>query len=49
MEEKIKIRIRDFYRDAVGEAEYGYVTREVYNLLANTFKKEEHNQLVSVS
>ena len=42
MSEWIKIRIKDFYKDAIGETEYTYVTREVYEALANTFRKEEH-------
>ena len=30
MSEWIRIRVKDFYKDAVGELEYTYVTREVY-------------------
>lgn len=40
--EKIKIRIKDFYKNAIGEAEYIYVTKEVYEALANYFQKEAH-------
>ena len=29
MSEWIRIRVKDFYKDAVGELEYTYVTREV--------------------
>lgn len=42
--EWIKIRVSDFYRDAIGETEYTYVSREVYETLANTFRKEAHAQ-----
>lgn len=42
MSEWIKIRVKDFYKDAIGETEYTYVTREVYEALANTFRKEAH-------
>lgn len=44
MSEWIKIRLKDFYKDAVGETEYTYVTREVYDALADTFRKEAHAQ-----
>lgn len=40
----IRIRIKDFYKDAVGETEYTYVTKEVYEALADTFRKESHAQ-----
>ena len=33
MSEWIRIRVKDFYKDAVGELEYTYVTREVYEAL----------------
>ena len=42
MSEWIRIRIKDFYKDAIGEPEYAYVTKEVYEVLANSFRKEEH-------
>ena len=35
MSEWIRIRVKDFYKDAVGELEYTYVTREVYEALAD--------------
>ena len=38
MSEWIRIRVKDFYKDAVGELEYTYVTREVYEALADTFR-----------
>lgn len=44
MSEWIRIRVKDFYKDAVGEREYTYVTREVYEALADTFRKEAHAQ-----
>ena len=44
MSEWIRIRVKDFYKDAVGEREYTYVTREVYEALADTFSKEAHAQ-----
>ena len=44
MSEWIRIRVKDFYKDAVGELEYTYVTREVYEALADTFRKETHAQ-----
>ena len=42
MSEWIRIRVKDFYKDAIGEMEYTYVTPEVYEILANTFRKEAH-------
>ena len=42
MSEWRKIRIQDYYKEAVGEEEYTYVTPEVYEILANTFRKEAH-------
>ena len=44
MSEWIRIRVKDFYKDAVGELDYTYVTREVYEALADTFRKEAHAQ-----
>ena len=44
MSEWIRIRVKDFYKDAVGELEQTYVTREVYEALADTFRKEAHAQ-----
>lgn len=44
MSEWIRIRVKDFYKDAVGETEYTYVSREVYEALADTFRKEAHAQ-----
>ena len=42
MSEWIRIRVKDFYKDAIGETEYTYVTREVYEALTETFRKEAH-------
>lgn len=42
MSEWKKIRIQDYYKEAVGDAEYTYVTPEVYEILANTFRREAH-------
>lgn len=42
MSEWIKIRIKDFYKDAVGEMEYAYVSGEVYEALADTFRRQAH-------
>lgn len=42
MQKKIKIRVKDFYKDMVGGAEYVYVSAEVYEALTETFKKEAH-------
>ncbi len=42
MSEWIRIRIKDFYKDAIGEMEYTYVSREVYEALTNIFRKEAH-------
>ena len=42
MSKKIRIRIKDFYKDAIGEIEYTYVSEEVYEALVNTFRKEVH-------
>lgn len=44
MSEWIRIRVKDFYKDAIGEMEYTYVTREVYEALTETFRKEAHAQ-----
>lgn len=44
MSEWIRIRVKDFYKDAIGETEYTYVTREVYEALTETFCKEAHAQ-----
>ena len=42
MSKKIRIKIKDFYKDAIGEIEYTYVSEEVYEALVNTFRKEAH-------
>ena len=42
MSKKIRIRVSDFYKDAIGEIEYTYVSEEVYEALVNTFRKEAH-------
>ena len=42
MEDLIKIRLKDYYANAVGEDEFVYVTKEVFEALANTFRREEH-------
>jgi len=42
MSEWVKIRIKDYYIDAVGEDEFTYVTQEVYDALANVFRREAH-------
>lgn len=47
MSEWIRIRVKDFYKDAIGETEYTYVTKEVYEALAETFCKEAHAQEMS--
>lgn len=44
MSEWIRIRVKDFYKDAIGETEYTYVTREVYEALTETFRKKAHAQ-----
>lgn len=44
--EKIKIRIKDFYNNAIGESEYAYVSKDVYEILVNSFRKEAHAQLM---
>lgn len=44
MSEWIRIRVKDFYKDAIGETEYTYVTKEVYEALTETFRKEAHAQ-----
>ena len=36
MSEWIRIRVKDFYTDAIGETEYTYVTKEVYKALTET-------------
>ena len=42
MPEWIRIKISDFYYNAVGDSEYTYVSPEVYEALMNTFRKEAH-------
>ena len=42
MSEWIRIKIKDFYKDAVGETEFTYVSHEVYEALADTFRREAH-------
>lgn len=42
MEGLIKIRLKDYYANAVGEDEFAYVTKEVFEALANIFRREEH-------
>ena len=37
-----RIRIKDFYKNAVGEEEYAYVSKEVYEALADTFRRGAH-------
>ena len=49
MSEWIKIRVKDFYKDAVGELEYTYVTREVYEALADTFRKKPTHRKCGIS
>ena len=49
MSEWIRIRVKDFYKDAVGELEYTYVTREVYEALADTFRKEATHRKCGIS
>uniref|UniRef100_UPI0040566EFA RNA polymerase sigma factor n=1 Tax=Agathobacter sp. TaxID=2021311 RepID=UPI0040566EFA len=44
MSEWIRIRVKDFYKDAIGATEYTYVTKEVYEALTETFRKEAHAQ-----
>lgn len=46
MPEWIKIRVKDFYNNAIGETEYTYVTKEVYEILANSFRREAHAELM---
>jgi DNA-directed RNA polymerase specialized sigma subunit, sigma24 homolog len=42
MSDKIRIRLLDYYKEVVGEEEYVYVSKEVYEALTNTFRKEAH-------
>ncbi|MGB4659370.1 MAG: sigma factor-like helix-turn-helix DNA-binding protein [Mobilitalea sp.] len=42
MSDKIRIRLLDYYTETVGEDEYVYVSKEVYEALTNTFRKEAH-------
>ena len=44
MSDKKRIRVQDFYKDAVGNQEYIEVSEEVYETLVNTFRKEAHAQ-----
>lgn len=40
--QKIRIKIQDFYSNAIGSVEYAYVSPEVYEALTQTFRKEAH-------
>ena len=42
MSKKIRIRVSDFYKNAVGEIEYIEVSEAVYEALAKTFRREAH-------
>lgn len=42
MQEKIKIKVQDFYKDAVGGENDVEVSKEIYELLTKTFPREEH-------
>lgn len=42
MSEQIEIRIRDFYENAIGDEEYIYVSKAVYEELAGTFRRQAH-------
>ncbi|MBR1853829.1 MAG: sigma-70 family RNA polymerase sigma factor [Lachnospiraceae bacterium] len=44
MSGRIRIRLRDFYKDAIEETEYIDVSPEVYEALADTFRREAHAQ-----
>lgn len=44
MSKWIRIRIKDFYKDPIGDKEYIYVSKAVYEALAETFRKEAHAQ-----
>ena len=44
MSDKKRIRVQDFYKDAVGNQEYIEVSEEVYEAMVNTFRKEAHAQ-----
>ena len=44
MSDKKRIRVQDFYKDAVGNQEYIEVSEEVYEAMVNTFRKEYHAQ-----
>ncbi len=44
MADKIRIRLKDYYDEPVGDEEYLYVSREVYEILADIFRKEAHAQ-----
>ena len=42
MSEQVKIRIRDFYENAMGNEECIYVSQAVYEELAGTFRRQAH-------
>lgn len=42
MLEKIKIKVQDFYKDAIGGEDDVEVSKEIYELLTKTFPREEH-------
>lgn len=44
MSDKKRIRVQDFYKDAVGNQDYIEVSEEVYEAMVNTFRKEDHAQ-----
>ena len=47
MSNDIRIRIKDFYKNAVGESEYIYFIKEVCDTLINIHQKEAHRQMLS--
>lgn len=46
MSDWIRIDLKDFYKNHIGETEGVYVSPEVYEVLVNTFRREEHAELM---
>ncbi len=46
MSDWIKIRIQDFYKDAIGDKEYVYVSPAVYEEMVHVFKRDNHTEYV---
>ncbi len=46
MSNDIRIRVKDYYKNAIGESEYIYVIKEVCEALLNILQKAAHEQML---